>query len=105
MCSLHERQAMCITDQLQHSEGGFEDGYDGNRLYVSSDGAYGSGSPVVHSNTVWSPTGAVTEGGKPLKEYHQEEAAHDDPVMVAVAAAYPRVEAVLAIARNILKLV
>jgi len=48
---------------------GYEDGYYDNYLYMSSDGAYGSGSPIVHGNTIWSPTGNVTENGKPLKDY------------------------------------
>jgi hypothetical protein len=69
---------------------------------MSSDGAYGRGTPVVHSNTIWSPTGAVTEGGKPLKEYQQEDPAHNDPGTVATA--YPPDSAVLAVAREILKL-
>jgi hypothetical protein len=89
-----------ITDQLQ----GFEDGYYGNYLYMMSDGDYGKkGSPIVHSNTIWSPTGAVTEGGKPLKEFQKEDPAHNDPGSVALP--YPNDAAVLAVAKEILKLV
>ena len=74
-----------ITGQLP----GFEDAYYGNYLYMSSDGPYGSGSPITHSNTVWSPTGAV-----PI--------ARNDSGTVAMA--YPKDAAVLAVAREILKL-
>ena len=91
---------------------GFEDGYYGNRLYMSSDGDYGGikytganskgAAPVVHSNTIWSPTGNVTEGGKPLKEYQHEDPAHNDPG--TVASAYPADAVVLAVAKDILKL-
>ena len=81
---------------------GFEDGYYGNYLYMSSDGPYGTGSPILHSNTIWSPTGAVTEGGKPLKAYQQEDPAHNDPGTVAMA--YPEDAAVLAVAKQILKM-
>ena len=75
----------CITGQLP----GFEDAYYGNYLYMSSDGPYGSGSPITHSNTVWSPTGAV-----PI--------ARNDSGTVATP--YPKDAAVLAVAREILKL-
>eukprot|EP01043_Picozoa_sp_COSAG02_P091154 COSAG02_NODE_27914_length_600_cov_1.083832_1_plen_55_part_10 len=52
---------------------------------MMSDGDYGkNGSPIVHSNTIWSPTGAVTEGGKPLKEFQKEDPAHNDPGSVAL---------------------
>jgi hypothetical protein len=81
---------------------GFEDAYYGNYLYMSSDGAYGTGSPIVRGNTIWSPTGAVTEDGKPLKEFQKEDPAHNDPGTVAKP--YPSDTAVLAVAREILKL-
>ena len=71
---------------------------------MMSDGDYGKkGSPIVHSNTIWSPTGAVTEGGKPLKEFQKEDPAHNDPGSVALP--YPNDGAVLAVAKEILKLV
>ena len=94
-----------ITEQLP----GYEDGYYGNYLYMSADGDYGhvrqdgvgSGAPVVHSNTVWSPTGNVTEGGKPLKDFQKEDRRNDPGT---TAAPYPDDGVVLAVARQILKM-
>jgi len=81
---------------------GFEDGYYDNYLYMIEDGDYGSGSPVVHGNTVWSPSGNVTEGGKPLAEFQKEDPKHNDPG--TVASAYPEDKVVLSLARSILKM-
>ena len=80
---------------------GYEDGYYSNYLYMSVDGPYGQGSPIVRDNTIWSPTGAVTEGGKPLKEFQRENPRSDPGT---VASAYPEDSAVLAVAREMLKL-
>lgn len=58
---------------------GFADGYFDNFLYLSQDGNYGSGQTcsggaktIVGNNTIWSPTGAVTECGKPLADWQAE---------------------------------
>jgi hypothetical protein len=87
-----------ITTQLP----GFEDGYYDNFLYMSADGDYGRGAPVVRGNTIWSPTGNITEGGKPLAEFQKDDPIHNDPG--SVASAYPEDKVVLDVARKILKM-
>lgn len=83
---------------------GFEDGYYGNYLWLGGDGDYGSGqkcttpgATVVHSNTVWSPTGKITECGMTLAQY---QAQGGDPG--TVGSPYPTDATVLALARQIL---
>ena len=85
---------------------GFEDGYYGNYLYLAKDGNYGGGQnctfpggTTVYGNTVWSPTGAVTECGKSLAAY---QATGGDPG--TTASAYPDDSVVLAIARKLMGL-
>lgn len=81
---------------------GYEDGYYDNYLYMPGDGNYGSGSPIVRGNTIWSPTGNVTEGGKPLKEFQKDDPVHNDPGTVADA--YPEDRVVLFVAKKTLKM-
>ena len=85
---------------------GFQDGYYGNYLYLSQDGDYGRGQActgsaktVVHGNTVWTPTGNVTECGKSLREWQAE--GNDAGT---TAAPYPPDHVVLAQARNTLRM-
>ena len=83
---------------------GHADGYYNNILYQAKDGNYGSGQAcaapgmtIVFNNTIYSPTGAVTECGKSLAQW---QAAGNDPG--TVAAAYPPDATILALARSIL---
>jgi len=85
---------------------GFADGYYGNYLYLSADGDYGSGQTcsggaktVVHDNTIWSPTGSITECGQSLADW---QAAGNDPGTAATP--YPDDQAVLSIVKETLKL-
>ncbi len=57
------------------------------------------GGTIVHDNTVWSPTGAVTECGKSLAAY---QATGGDPG--TTASAYPDDSVVLGIARQLMGL-
>ncbi len=95
-------QGFGICQQLP----GFEDGYYSNWLYLAKDGNYGGGQnctvpggTIVHDNTVWSPTGAVTECGKSLAAY---QAAGGDPG--TVASPYPDDSVVLGVARQLMGL-
>ncbi len=83
---------------------GFADGYYGNTLWLTQDGAYGSGqtcsgngATVVFGNTIYSPTGAITECGTTLAKW---QAAGGDPG--TTAAPYPADSVILALARSIL---
>ena len=86
---------------------GYEDGYYKNSLYLAKDGAYGggqtcndpTGGTVVYGNTIWSPTGAITECGKTLAEY---QATGGDPG--TTASAYPDDSVVLAAAKALLSI-
>ena len=85
---------------------GYEDGYYKNSLYLAKDGAYGGGQTcndpngtVVYGNTIWSPTGAITECGKTLAEY---QATGGDPG--TTASAYPDDSVVLAAAKALLSI-
>ena len=76
-----------INQQLE----GHEDYFFNNTLVLLSDGAYGRGQQcqgpgqtVVHDNTVYTPTGNVTECSLPLAEW---QAKGFDPG--TVAAKYP----------------
>merc|ERR1712194_882624 len=63
-----------ITPQLD----GFEDGYYDNSLWLMNDGDFGRGActtpgkTVVHDNTIWSPTGNVTECGSSLADWQKK---------------------------------
>ena len=87
---------------------GYEDGYYGNYLWIGKDGNYGGGQAckgagnsitIVGGNTVWTPTGAVTECGTTLVNW---QAAGND--VGTTAAAFPTDATVLALARSILGL-
>ena len=85
---------------------GHADAYYNNVLYQAKDGNYGSGQActapgktLVWNNTVYSPTGAITECGKTLAQW---QAAGNDAG--TVAAPYPADDVILAIARNLLGL-
>ena len=85
---------------------GFEDGYYGNYLYLAKDGNYGSGQncaltggTIVGNNTIWSPTGAITECGKSLADF---QATGGDPG--TTASPYPDDSVVLGVAKALLGL-
>ncbi len=89
---------------------GHHDGYYGNYLYQAKDGNYGNpqgcatfgqGDDATHvfGNTVWTPTGAVTECGMTLAAY---QAKGGD--VGTVAAAYPDDSVILGIARKLMNL-
>jgi hypothetical protein len=85
---------------------GYADGYYGNYLYLSQDGDYGHGQActggsktIVHSNTVWSPTGKITECGKSLAEWQAE--GND---LGTVTAPYPPDATVLGVVRKTLQM-
>ena len=75
-------------------------------MYLAKDGNYGGGQnctipggTIVHDNTVWSPTGAVTECGTSLAQYQSKGG---DPG--TKASAYPDDSVVLAVARKLMGL-
>ncbi len=83
---------------------GYEDGYYSNILYMGKDGSYGGGqtcsgpaATVVYNNTVWTPTGKVTECGMTLAAW---QAQGGDPG--TTAGVWPDDSVVLAIARNLI---
>ncbi len=84
---------------------GYADGYYGNYLWLAKDGNYGSGQAcmgqtgqtIVFNNTVWSPTGAITECGMSLAQY---QAKGGDPG--TTGSPYPADSVVLSLARSIL---
>ena len=84
---------------------GHADSYMRNMLYLASDGPYGDGTcsgagkTIVGNNTVWSPTGKITECGQPLATW---QAAGNDPGTIAEP--YPEDGVVLAAARALLSL-
>ena len=87
-------------------EEGFADGYYGNYLYLLRDGDYGRGQTcsggaktIVHHNTIWSPTGNITECGKSLAEW---QAAGND--VGTTATAYPSDATVMAVVRKTLRM-
>jgi hypothetical protein len=91
-----------INGQLE----GYADGYYGNYLYQSKDGNYGggqtcsgAGKTVVYGNTIWTPTGAVTECGTSLANWQSQ--GND---VGTVGAPYPTDDVVLGVARKILSL-
>ena len=76
---------------------GHADGYYDNYLYLAKDGNYGSGAcaapgkTIVGGNTIWSPTGAITECGQTLAQW---QAQGNDAG--TTASAYPADSVVLA---------
>lgn len=85
---------------------GYADGYYDNYLYLMRDGDYGHGQTcsggaktAVHGNTIWSPTGKITECGKSLADWQAE--GND---VGTVASAYPPDAAVLAVVRATLQM-
>jgi hypothetical protein len=83
---------------------GHGDAYTGNYLWLTQDGSYGSGQTcsgagmtIVGGNTIWSPTGAVSECGTTLPQW---QAQGNDPG--TTAAAWPADSAILTLARSIL---
>jgi hypothetical protein len=83
---------------------GNEDGYYSNMLYMMKDGNYGSGQTcsgagmtAVFNNTVWSPTGTVSECGMTLSQW---QAKGGDPGTVATP--FPADDVVLTNARALL---
>ena len=89
---------------------GHQDGYYNNQLYQAKDGNYGNpagcasfgqgpNATTVYGNTVWTPTGAVTECGMSLAAY---QAKGGDPG--TTAAPYPDDSVVLALARKLMGL-
>ncbi len=64
-----------------------------------SDFGQGPNATTVFNNTVWSPTGAITECGMTLAAY---QAKGGDPM--SIGAAYPQDSVVLAIANNLMGL-
>ena len=82
---------------------GHSDAYFNNVLYIAKDGPYGNGActapgkTFVQNNTVYSPTGAITECGKTLAQW---QALGNDPL--TTSAPYPSDAVILAVARNIL---
>ena len=73
---------------------------------MAKDGAYGggqncalTGGTIVGGNTIWSPTGAVTECGKTLADF---QATGGDPG--TTAAPYPADSVVLGVAKTLLGL-
>ena len=85
---------------------GYADGYYDNFLWMSSDAEYGSGQmcsggakTIVRNNTIWTPTGKVTECGKSLAEW---QAGGNDVGTRALP--YPDDATVLDIVRKTLRL-
>lgn len=85
---------------------GFADGYFDNFLYISQDGDYGHGQAcsggaktLVRNNTIWSPTGAITECGKSLADWQAE--GND---VGTTALAYPEDAAILSVVRTTLRI-
>lgn len=85
---------------------GFQDAYYGNYLWLGKDGNYGGGQACrgapdaitkVGGNTVWSPTGAITECGATLAQW---QAAGGDPG--TFAGPWPTDDIVLIHAKQIL---
>lgn len=81
------------------------DGYYENYLYLASDGDYGHGTcsgpgaTIVGGNTIWSPTGNITECGTSLAAW---QAKGNDPGTVGKS--YPTDLTVLALARQTLNM-
>ncbi len=100
--SLHYASLHCLSPAPPLSS--LPTDYD-NYLYQAKDGNYGGGqdcSPggtTVGGNTVWTPTGSVTECGKSLAAY---QATGGDPG--TTAAAYPADSVVLGIAKQLMGL-
>jgi len=91
-----------ICPQLE----GFADGYYGNYLWLANDGNYGhgqtcsgAGKTIVYGNTVWSPTGNITECGTSLAEWQSKG---NDPG--STSAPYPDDATVLAVVRKTLQM-
>ncbi len=85
---------------------GFEDSYFGNYLWLVKDGNYGggqtcsgAGQTIVGNNTVWSPTGALTECGTSLANWQSQ--GND---LGTTGSPFPADSVVLGIARQILGL-
>jgi len=80
------RSGFGICSQLK----GHPDQFYSNQVVLSGDGDYGGGAActttasvdatVVHDNTIYTPTGRVTECGKPLADW---QATGGDPGTVA----------------------
>ena len=83
---------------------GYSDEYSGNYLYSAADGDYGSGQAckppgmtVVGNNTIWTPTGRVTECGMSLAQW---QAGGGDKG--TTASVHPADSVVMQVARTIL---
>ena len=83
---------------------GYEEGYYNNSLYQGKDGAYGSGQTcsgagktIVGNNTIWTPTGTVTECGGSLAAW---QAQGND--IGTTASKYPDDSVIIAAARALL---
>jgi hypothetical protein len=83
---------------------GHGDGYYSNYLWLAADGNYGggqtcsgAGQTIVFNNTIWSPTGKITECGTSLAQW---QAAGNDPG--TTGSPYPADGTVLGLARTIL---
>lgn len=75
-------------------------------LYMAKDGNYGGGQECsgpgmthVFGNTIWSPTGAITECGTTLAKW---QASGGDPG--TTASAYPADSVIIAAARSLMGL-
>eukprot|EP01079_Euglenida_sp_SAG-EU17-18_P010637 gene10638-1933_t len=92
-----------ISGQLD----GYSDGYYNNYLYMAKDGKYGggqackgsAGETIVGGNTIWTPTGTVTECGMPLEQYQKQGGDQGTKALP-----YPEDSEVLQVARKILNL-
>eukprot|EP01116_Phalansterium_solitarium_P023012 TRINITY_DN785_c0_g1_i1.p1 TRINITY_DN785_c0_g1~~TRINITY_DN785_c0_g1_i1.p1 ORF type:complete len:881 (-),score=338.00 TRINITY_DN785_c0_g1_i1:265-2871(-) len=95
-------QGFGICSQLD----GHEDFFYSNTVVQTRDGNYANGAcsdpgmTVVYNNTVYSPTGAITECGMSLKQW---QAKGNDPGTVAIAG-YPTDEQLIAWSRAVLGL-
>lgn len=86
---------------------GHASGYYDNILWIAADGNYGEGQQcaisqgltIVYNNTVFSPTGRLTECGFPLRVWQKSGHDHD-----TLGLAYPSDEVILTIARSMLGL-
>ncbi len=88
---------------------GYSDAYVGNTLYMTKDGNYGNGQActgsatvgktIVGENTIYSPTGAITECGTTLTKW---QSAGNDPG--TTAAPWPADSVIIALAKSILNL-
>lgn len=83
-----------------------QDGYYNNFLWMGQDGDYGggqtcsgAGKTIVFNNTIWTPTGKVTECGTSLQNWQSQ--GND---LGTTASTFPSDQVVLNLARSILGL-